>query len=107
MSAVATFDLMPDELYDEDEQRMWLRADGRTRGQAQAQMACEIGCDFTDILMRKVWLRQDGIYESEPGVAATAICHRDDAGALSYWYGQYEDANDRRRRRNANAHAAA
>lgn len=61
---------------------IWLRADGRTRGQAQAAMVAEWGCSFTSLRVRREWIRPD--HENESG----AQCRRGDKGAVAYWRGE-------------------
>ena len=79
-------ELMGDEF--DPEYGTWLRADGRTRGQAQAIIAGEVGCDFTDIRITTEYLRPDATYEVEPGVPQMVVCSREHAQAIKYYRGR-------------------
>jgi hypothetical protein len=52
----------PGALYDEDDVAVYLRCDDRTRGQAQAFFDSEMGLDFTEVAVHKVYMRIDPEY---------------------------------------------
>lgn len=85
MSVVELPEIMMDDETPSTGDRTWLRADGRTRGQAQAAISAEIGCAFTDLRLRREWLRQNGHYEREPGVPDVIAARPDDEGATLYF----------------------
>lgn len=62
---------MPPELVNDDHEITWFRADGLTRGKAQAAFASEWGVDFTDVRVTKTYFAPPSPECDECGAPAT------------------------------------
>ncbi len=88
---------VPQELWSEDDNIVWLPADGRTRSQARYkgyQMlndACGIGCFYPDeFVTTRDWMRHDERPSGEWDCSWTP-CLKTDDGATLFWRIVYTD----------------
>lgn len=79
-----SLNIVPSTLHDSDEFIVAVRADqpGDTRGKAQALIAMDRGVDFTDISVRRAWVRHD---EEGTEDYPVVFCDRRAEGAVPFW----------------------